>query len=175
MKESRKSVKELELHLLLRLPLEQFVEFCYESLCVSAIAFPELASGVTIEGVLQLLGTGIGSCLAISFLFILVEMYLPHHWFKKGFLFGIMILAIYGTPILTNPGTELTGFQAMLTIILFSCVFITGGLLMAYCFCKVDRWVRSRHYEKVLYISFLVFFIPALVMLGEMTFALFEK
>lgn len=34
---------------------------------IIAIAFPELASGVTFEGVLQLLGTGIGFCLALSF------------------------------------------------------------------------------------------------------------
>ncbi|MEH6996660.1 hypothetical protein V7075_28825, partial [Neobacillus drentensis] len=104
-----------------------------------------------------------------------VEWYLPHHWFNKGFLFGIMILAIYGTPILTNPGNELIGFQAMLTIILFSFVFIIGGLLMAYGFCKVDKWVSGRHHEKVLYISFFVFIIPALVMLGDMTIALLRN
>lgn len=142
---------------------------------IIAIAFPELAGGVTFEGVISLIGTGIGFCLATSILFILVESYLPHHWFKKGVLFGIMTLAIFGTPILHNPSNGLDRFQEIITIILFSCVFITGGLLMTYAFGIVNKWVRSRRYEKVLYISFFVLIIPALFLLGEMTIGVFKE
>jgi hypothetical protein len=132
---------------------------------IIAYAYPSLASGVSIQGVISLIGTGIGFCLASSILYTYVEQYLPNHWVLKGSIFGIINLVLFGIPILNNP--DLQGDQAILTILLFSCVFIIGGLLLAYSCWKITTCSQNRNHNKIYYVSFNVFVIPALVLLVQ--------
>ncbi|WP_163103034.1 hypothetical protein [Peribacillus alkalitolerans] len=132
---------------------------------IIALAYPSLGSGVSIQGVISLIGTGISFCLASSILYTYVAPYLPNHWVMKGSIFGIINLVFFGIPILNNP--DLQGDQAILTIILFSCVFITGGLLLAYTCWKISTFSQNRNHNKIWHVSFIVFVIPALVSLVQ--------
>lgn len=137
---------------------------------IIGIVFPQMAGSLTLDGIFSLLIAGISFCLASSFLFYIVETKLPRYWFKKGFTFGILILIIYGTPIIIRPGLSVP--QELLVILLFTILFILGGLLMSFWFWKICEWAKNPSREKLLLIVCYLFIIPAVYLLGRNTFEL---
>jgi hypothetical protein len=140
---------------------------------IIAITFPELAGNLTLGGILTLLITGISYCLAFSILFTLLESKLPINWFKKGLIFGIGILLIFGLPIMLRP--DLSRSQEILVIVLFSSVFITGGLLLSFTYLKINCWTQNSSNEKLLFTLSSLLIIPSLFILGQNIYEIIIK
>jgi hypothetical protein len=134
---------------------------------IIGIVFPHMASNLTLEGIFSLLVAGTSFCLASSILFCLIESKLTKNWFKKGFIYGILILIFYGTTIIIRPGLSVQ--EELLVILLFTILFISGGLLMSFWFWKISDWAKSPLREKLLSIVCYLLIIPAVYLLGQNT------
>ncbi|QMV42803.1 hypothetical protein [Cohnella cholangitidis] len=135
---------------------------------IIALAHPELSSGFHWEGTLFIALIGVGFTLANSVFYALVERFLPGKWLAKGFLFGVLVLAVYGIPFfLSNPGGELFGPQAYIGVPLFSLVFVAGGITLARCVRFIGKWVNDRRERRIrfAYACFILLGIPACVLM----------
>lgn len=143
---------------------------------IIAAVFPEMASGLTLGGVFFLLLTGVGFSLANSLLFTLAEPILPKRTLFKGLLYGTINLLLFGTPFfLSNPGNELFGPQAPLAVLLFSILFLLTGFLLAVLHSYFITWRKHAIRRMVLFIAFIVFIVPTLIIFGGSTYEFFDE
>lgn len=116
---------------------------------IVALVFPLMARGFTMEGMLTLLMTGVMFCLANSILYTFIENTLPTSWFMKGALYGSFNLITYGIPFfLSNPDNDLFGAQAVLGVMLFSMLFITAGVLLAFSMEQIRNWIYAKQVKR---------------------------
>lgn len=144
---------------------------------IIAFFFPLLASGFTFSGTFLLVILGIAGTLANSILYSIVFYRSRMSWVRKGFLYGLINLIIYGTPLfLSNPNNELFGPQAPLGISLFSALFFIGPLLLGFFIERISNWIdQSNRRLKLTYISFAILSIPATVMLVNIFIEIFYE
>jgi MFS family permease len=143
---------------------------------IIAAAFPELATGLSLSGVLFLLLTGMGFSLAGSIPFTLLEPIFPKKVLFKGLIFGSIHLLLYGIPFyLSNPGDELFGPQAPLAVLLFSMLFLMTGLLLAGLHKHFTYLGRHDVRRRILKIIFFVLILPTIAMLGVMTYEMITE
>lgn len=134
---------------------------------VIAIFFPFLATGFTVVGTLIIIFIGIAGTLAFSIVFTLIFQNSTKGWGSKGLLYGAGIFIVYGIPLfLSNVNNELFGPQAPLGIVLFGLLIIIGPVILSYFIDRISYWVNQLNSRrKFAYISFIIFSIPATIML----------
>ncbi|SOC08693.1 hypothetical protein SAMN05880501_105124 [Ureibacillus xyleni] len=132
---------------------------------IVAIIYPNLSTGFTFKGTFLLVLMGTGFTLAVSMLYMYCRMYLARNWILSGMLYGFIVLCIFSYPFFFSdePNSELNGPQKPLGIILFSLLFIIGGLLLAKFVNIIENWVeKSTSRIKYCYIAFCILIIPTL-------------
>lgn len=131
---------------------------------IVAVVFPNLSTGFTIQGTFLLIIIGIGSTLAVSMLFMLCRKYLGRNWLISGICFGLIVLCILSYPFFTdNQNSELNGPQKPLGILLFSLLFIIGGVILSKFVMIIENWVeKSIAHFKYCYIAFFILIVPSL-------------
>ena len=134
---------------------------------IIAIFFPFLATGFTVEGTLIIIFVGIAGTLAFSIVFTLIFQNSTKGWGSKGLLYGGGIFLVYGIPLfLSNTNLELFGPQAPLGIVLFGLLIIIGPVILSFFIDRISYWVNQLNSRrKFAYISFIIFSIPATIML----------
>ena len=144
---------------------------------IIAVFFPHLASGFTLTGTLMLVMLGIAVTLANSIVYTLIFQKSKKVWVRKGLVFGLISLLIYGTPLfLSNPNKELFGPQAPLGITLFSSLFFIGSLILTFFIDTITKWVdQSNKRLKLTYVSFAILFLPALFILVNLIAEIFYE
>jgi len=133
---------------------------------IIALAFPHMARGLTIGGILALMIIGMIFTLAISLYYALISPLLPYKWWLKGLIFGGTILIVFGIPFFfSNPDNDLFGPQAPLSIALFSLLFLFGGCSLAFCTKTIENWaVNNPLRRRWIVRSFYILIIPAIFM-----------
>ncbi|WP_462413014.1 hypothetical protein [Neobacillus sp. Marseille-QA0830] len=144
---------------------------------IIALAFPQMASGLTFMGTFMLVVVGIGFTLANSIIFTMIYSFLPKRWGRKGLLYGCINLVILGIPFfLSNPNNELFGPQAPLGIGLFSGLFIIGGFLLSFFVHRMTNWFSQTRGRMILtYIIFGLLIVPAIVVFGGIVYEIFTE
>ena len=144
---------------------------------IVALVFPETARGLTFAGVTALLLVGIGFSLVHSIWFSVFSLLKSGTWLSKGLLYGLAALLVYGAPFfLSNPDNDLFGPQAPLGILLFSLIFIIGGLSLSFFSHAFLTWTsRSPRRDKYMYMSAIVLTLPACWMLAGTTYEMFVE
>jgi hypothetical protein len=144
---------------------------------IIAFFYPHMASGFTFTGTAMLVILGVAGTLANSILYTLFYQNSSKSWFRTGSSYGLMSLIIYGIPLfLSNPNNELFGPQAPLGISLFSALFFIGAYMLAFSVGVMTKWIdQSNRRLKWAYIGFVIFFIPATFMLGNILAEVFYE
>ncbi|MDR7236496.1 hypothetical protein [Neobacillus drentensis] len=144
---------------------------------IIAYVFPQLASGFHWSGTLLIIFLGIAVTLANSICYTFIFHHSRKSWLVKGFLFGLLLLIVYGIPLfLSNPNNELFGPQAPLGIALFSASFFIGSVLLALVIEYITKWFdQSKGRLKLAYLSFAILSIPAILMLVNMFIEIFTE
>lgn len=133
---------------------------------IIAVAFPHMARGLTIEGVMALVVTGIGATLVNSMIYVSVHRLLPKGWLKSGLAYNGIALILFAIPFfLSNPDNDLFGPQAPLGIGLFTALYLISALILSYLYHKIKAWTdHSLGRLKIMVICFVVFVLPAITM-----------
>jgi hypothetical protein len=77
---------------------------------------------------------------------------------------------------LSNPNNELFGPQVPLGISLFSALFFISAYMLAFSVGVMTKWIdQSKSRLKWAYIDFVIFFIPATFMLGNILAEIFYE
>jgi hypothetical protein len=144
---------------------------------IIAFFFPHMASGFSISGTMLLVVLGIAITLANSIVYTLIFQSSRRSWSRKGLYFGLLCYFIYGIPLfLSNPNNELFGPQAPLGVTLFSLLFFIGSYGLAFTVEWITQWLdRSNTRQKLAYICFAIFILPATVMLVNMILEIFYE
>ncbi len=143
-----------------------------------AMANPELSSGFHWEATLLIALIGVAFTLANSVIYTVVERLLPRRRAVKGFVYGFINLVVYGIPfLLSNPGGELFGPQVYVGVLLFSLVFVIGGVMLAWFVDLVERWVDNNRIKrlKFAYASFICLCLPACIAFIGILFEMVTK
>jgi len=122
-----------------------------------AVAYPDMASGFHLSGVLLLIVMGMMIALGVSLLYLMLKPLHPafphNNWW-----FGLFFLTLFGVPFFaSNPADELFGPQAPLAIGLFTCLFLLSGYLLTVC----TRYLENRLTPLSSRIAALLLLIPA--------------
>jgi hypothetical protein len=144
---------------------------------IIAFFYPHMASGFSISGTMLLVVLGVAVTLANSIVYTFTFQSSRMSWGRKGIYFGLLSLLIYGIPLfLSNPNNELFGPQAPLGITLFSLLFFIGSFGLAFSVERITRWLNhSNRRQRLAYICFAIFVIPATIMLVNMILEIFYE
>jgi len=144
-----------------------------------AIAYPKLATGFHWTSTLFIiLGPGLGATLTNAVIFSLLRRWLPVNRRSLVTVYAMFTLLAYGGPLLlSNPGGELFGPQAVLGVPLFALTYAANGAMLAWFADLLKDWVQAdpTRRTRFAYMSCILFSVPALAMLGGIVFEMITE
>ncbi|HZG58337.1 hypothetical protein [Paenibacillus sp.] len=149
------------------------------NMSIIAVAYPHLATGFHwISTLMIILGPGLGVTLTNAVIFSLLHNRLPRERRAKAIAYALFTLIVYGTPfLLSNPGGELFGPQAVLGVPLFALAYAFNGASLSWFADGLKDWVRANPMKRTrfAYTSCILLSVPALAMLGGIVFEIFTE